>query len=75
MPSESKNILVFKTNLQTDEQLQSVSLFLNQTAEIERWSIDTEDIDCVLRIVSATNNAPEIIGAIHLMGYECAELE
>ena len=42
--------------------------------QIERWNIDLQDVDCVLRIVSSSLNHTQVIELITNHGYECAEL-
>ncbi len=69
------NIFIFKTNIQTEEDQERVSTLLDADNLIDSWSVDKEDIDCVLRIVSDRITAEEIIFLINQVGYNCAELE
>lgn len=68
------NILVFKTNIKTEADKQSVTALLDQHACIEKWNVDLHDIDCVLRIVSPTLTIQEVLSLITGHGYECSEL-
>lgn len=68
-------ILVFKTNIKTKDDLLVVNDMLNSHQGIHEWNIDTEDIDCVLRIVSSHIDANDIISLINQSGYKCQELE
>ncbi len=45
-------ILVFKTNVLSDKDFETISRLLALEKRIIRWSIDREDIDKVLRIES-----------------------
>ncbi len=68
------HILVFKTNIKTDIDRLSVKTLLDNHACIEKWNIDQQDVDCVLRIVSPTLTVQETIDLITGHGYECCEL-
>ena len=48
---------------------------LNQHSDIRKWTIDHEDIDCVLRVESGTLTAEALISLLNHHGFECAELE
>ena len=69
-----EHIFIFKTNIQTEEDKLRVGALLNQDARIEQWSVDTQDVDCVLRIVSPTLDAPTLMEWITRLGYQCSEL-
>ena len=67
------NILVF-TNIKTESDKQKVSVALQENTGIQQWSIDQEDIDCVLRIKSDTLAANQIIEIINNRQFICTEL-
>lgn len=74
METDLDKIYIFKTNI---EQLCTdceVTETLNNHVNILQWSIDTEDVDCVLRIVSESLTAETIINIINGLGHECQEL-
>lgn len=75
MINELDHILVFKTNILTEDDHLSVKNALDAHQHIEKWSIDTQDVDCVLRIVSPTLQHQDIIELINLHGYHCTELK
>ncbi len=75
MTAELKNILIFKTNIETEYDKDCVRNVLDMHAHIQQWNIDQHDIDCVLRIVSDTLTTEQIICLIKQSGFECAELE
>lgn len=53
--------LVFRTNLQTHEDVESISATLNSIKGIIDWSVDLEDWEKVLRIEVVNINAQQII--------------
>lgn len=68
------HILVFKTNISCEEEKQLLHTIFDTHSDIESWSIDMEDKDCVLRVVSYTLSYNQIIKIINHHGYECYEL-
>lgn len=67
------HIQIFKTNIQADDKM-LLKVFLDNNSAIEEWSVDCEDIDCVLRVVSYELSADEIIKLVNEAGFECQEL-
>ncbi len=69
------NILVFKTNINNNKKLATVNNFFSEIPEIDRWSIDMEDIDKVLR-VEPTENMLEsnIIDLLNEINVYCQNL-
>jgi len=74
MEPDFDNILIFGTNIKTENDKQIISKLLNTNPEIEQWNIDLEDIDSVLRIESNSLNAGEIIKMITEQDFKCSEL-
>jgi len=75
-PMENQtDILIFKTNIQTDSDKSVIRELLDTHHAIERWTVDTDDADCVLRIVAQRMSATDIITLITRTGYLCQELE
>lgn len=68
-------VMVFKTNIKTEGDVHCITDMLNAQQHIAEWSVDTDDVDCVLRIVSCILQHSDVIKLIALHGYECAELE
>lgn len=75
MENQIENILVFATNIQTENDKQKISTILDNHLEINQWNIDQEDIDCVLRIVSNTLTDEQIINIITKQEFSCTTLE
>ncbi len=67
-------VLVFKTNISTDRQLESVSVILSTLQNVIRWNVDREDIDNVLRIECDQLSPQTIIDFLKDAGFECEEL-
>jgi hypothetical protein len=67
-------ILLFKTNIKTDEDKQKVAILLDSLPQIARWTVDCEDCDCVLRIEAKDLSIQQIIVTVQQIGFECAEL-
>lgn len=74
METNFDNLFIFGTNLQTEKDKQVISKVLNTNHEIERWNIDLEDIDSVLRIESQTLTSEQIIKIITEQDFKCSEL-
>jgi len=71
----TENILVFATNIRTNNDKQLISQTLNENSEIHHWNIDQEDIDCVLRVVTYTLSEKQIINLIDTNDFKCTPLE
>ena len=70
------NIHVFKTNIETEADMNSIQFLLNPNPKIIKWSVDLEDIDRVLRIdASKYSSEKDIIDMVKSKGFYCEELE
>lgn len=69
------NILIFATNIKTQNDKQKISLALDENPEIHQWNIDQEDVDCVLRVVSKTLSEEQIINILDNHNFNCTPLE
>jgi hypothetical protein len=69
------NILIFKTNIQDDGAKEKVARLFTPVKAIQEWSVDTEDVDCVLRVVTPTLSAEQVADIINAGGFSCQELE
>ncbi len=72
--SQDIYILIFKTNVELDEDLAMIGNCFDKENNIIDWHIDREDIDKVLRIESTRDNAGEIINSVRQAGFFCEEL-
>nr|WP_068891278.1 hypothetical protein [Pedobacter panaciterrae] len=73
MEPDFKHILLFKTNIQTAEDKTLIAKVMEKN-KIEQWTIDQQDVDCVLRIVSTVLKLDEVIHLVSKNGYQCEEL-
>lgn len=67
------SVLLFKTNIRTEIDKQFMTQLMQQH-EINQWTVDQEDVDCVLRIVSNEVQQNEVIDLLSQHGYHCEEL-
>lgn len=73
MEPDFKHILLFKTNIQTADDKMLIAKVMKKH-KIEQWTVDQQDVDCVLRIVSPVLKLDEVIQLVSKNGYECEEL-
>jgi len=66
-------ILLFKTNIRTEDDKRYIGKIMEEH-EIGQWTVDLDDIDCVLRIVSAVLKHEEVITLVMKNGYTCEVL-
>ena len=69
-----KNIFIFKTNIRCGDDKLAVKQVLEGNELIEQWSVDINDCDCVLRVVSQALNKQDIIALVTGSGFYCEEL-
>lgn len=75
MAIDINSIHIFKTNISNDLDLLKVKSIFDSKLDITSWSVDLEDVDCVLRVVSVIITKEEIINHINQLGFDCRELE
>jgi len=72
---DNTNLLfIFKTDIEELCPNCEVYKALNKHAGVQQWSIDTDDVDRVLRIESGKLSSEEIISIVNSLGHECQEL-
>lgn len=68
-------LIILKTDIKTKKKVKKIKPILNNTSVIDKWTVDTEDIDNVLRIEAHdTTNEDEIIKMVHQHGFNCEAL-
>ena len=68
-------VYVFKTNLPHQVALNTIASRFHQESLIVDWSVDLEDIDCVLRVVSKPGLSElAICDLVQATGYHCEPL-
>lgn len=75
MTDNQIHILIFKTNIRTENGRQHLKEVLEKHSAIKEWHVDQEDVDCVLRVVSFDYIPETIIEVVTQNGYRCSELE
>lgn len=68
------HIHIFRTNISAIDRNCDLSQTLDNHSGIDQWTIDCEDVDCVLRVVSASLNPSQIAKLVRGHGYVCEEL-
>jgi len=69
------DILIFKTNVKSAPDKVRLAELFDSNPAINEWNVDSDDVDCVLRIVSHQVKAIDIIRLLTTSGYQCQELE
>jgi len=64
MTIDISNILIFKTNIQTEFDKLRIKYVLDASHRVLKWSIDMEDVDHVLRVVSDSLSPEQIISVL-----------
>ncbi|MCC9016519.1 MULTISPECIES: hypothetical protein [Flavobacterium] len=75
METNLSTIHIFKTNIGDKDPNCPIRQKLDTHTDIQQWSIDCEDVDCVLRVVSETLHPETIIDMVTSFGHECQELD
>ena len=69
-----KEILVFKTDLESEDRLERIKPFLDKHPGILKWNVDKHDVDKVLRIESENISPAVVITLVNEAGFLCEEL-
>lgn len=75
MEDNLDNILVFATNIKTAHDKAQIHPSLDTHSAILSRTIDQQDRDCVLRVVTNDLSAGDVITLITNHNYHCTELE
>jgi hypothetical protein len=68
-------VLVFKTNLTDNTRVKDIESYLDVDPRIQRWNVDLQDCDNILRIESNGVAVTEVEKILFNAGYYCEELE
>ena len=74
MKTQIENVMVFRSNIGTENDVDQVSNAFDAHPDIEEWSVDLNDSDNVLRIVSCKLKEHDVIKLVKGCGYNCEEL-
>ncbi len=73
--TDINKILVFKSTIKTEGDKLKVALVLDSLPQINRWTVDCDDCDCVLRIEADGILEEQIIEIVQQLGFDCEELK
>ena len=73
--TDINKILVFKSTIKTEQDKHKVALVLDSLPQINRWTVDCDDCDCVLRIEADGILEDQIIKIVQQLGFDCEELK
>ena len=75
LKSDIMSLHIFRTDIKTDEKVDIIANLFKKYSIISDWSVDTDDIDNVLRVVSTNNlSEKEIIEIVSAQGFICEAL-
>jgi len=69
-----EEVLVFKTNINSESEMQQLAVLFNAIKEIECWNIDLTDCDRILRVRTKHISPLSIIQLTQQAGFTCEEL-
>ena len=62
--------LKFKTNINCNNCIRSVTPFLNEVDSIDEWSVDINNENKILTIMSDTGSEDDVVEAVKRAGFE-----
>lgn len=68
-------ILKFKTNINCNNCIASVTPFLNNVDSIDEWKVDIENPNKILEVESDDGSVEDVTTAVTEAGFEIAELD
>lgn len=71
---KNDNILIFRSNIKTNSDKMAVERMLDIHPHIEDWTLDQQDEDCVLRIITTRLTGRQVIDIVKGCGYLCEEM-
>lgn len=74
METDLQKIHIFKTDIAKIDCNCPMQQTLDNHSDILQWSVDCEDVDRVLRVVSEKLNPNAIISLVTEFGHQCQEL-
>ncbi len=69
-----EQILIFKTNISTKKRVHEISTLFDPIKQIKDWSIDLEDCDRVLRVISLNIHYRAIEELLTSAGIYCKQM-
>ena len=68
------HLFIFKSNIKALGDMLVIKPLLDIHPQIEQWSVDLDDEDHVLRVLSSKLNKKGIVDFVAICGYSCEEL-
>lgn len=68
------NVLILKSNIKTKNDVEKVSQVLSNIKCIQRWTVDLDDFERVLKVETFVLSCENIADLLEKAGYECSEL-
>ncbi|MDN5216354.1 hypothetical protein QQ020_30075 [Fulvivirgaceae bacterium BMA12] len=69
------NILIFKTDIDCERRFNYVNYLFTNHPQIFQWTVDSKDVDKVLRVESSENiTESDVIQLLRRIGIYCEEL-
>ena len=69
------SLYIFKTNINTMDQLRKADHVLSNRTEIQKWNVDIDDCDKVLRVETSQLLIESVIGILKPHAIYCEELK
>jgi cell fate (sporulation/competence/biofilm development) regulator YmcA (YheA/YmcA/DUF963 family) len=68
------NILVFQTKVANSTEFNRLAEILDTSPEVQKWTLDQQDVDKVLRVISEELQPQDIVYLLNKNGLYCQEL-
>lgn len=71
---QDQRVLIFSSTIKTKKDAEKVDKVLSQLNTIQRWTIDLDDWEKVMKVESNKLTCSEVEAIIESLGYRCSEL-
>lgn len=68
-------VAVFRTSLQTQQDVSKLANWLTAFHELTRWNVDLEDCDKILRLEGNGIDINQVQTLVRQAGFDCEELD
>ena len=68
------NILVFQTKVASATEFKRLAEILDSSPAVQKWTLDQQDVDKVLRVISEELQPQDIVHLLTRHGLYCQEL-
>jgi hypothetical protein len=70
----TSDLLIFKTNIETDQDLATIAHIFKLAPGIKKWNVDRQDVDHVLRVEGDQIDPATVVNWLEAAGFICTEL-